>query len=48
MRIFTVIRPHQSRHQRPPERDQPATVPGALVRRRTVPGGVINNYHRAA
>jgi len=22
--------------------------PGALVRRRTVPGGVINDYHRAA
>jgi putative transposase len=42
-------RPHQSRHQRPPECDEPASMPpGALARRRTVPGGVINEYHRAA
>jgi len=48
-RHYNGHRPHQSRHQRPPECDELATVPpGALVRRRKVPGGVINEYHRAA
>jgi putative transposase len=42
-------RPHQSRHQRPPDCDEPVTVPlNASVRRRTVLGGVINEYHLAA
>ena len=42
-------RPHQSRHQRPPDHDKPAIVPlDALVRRRKLFGGVINEYHRAA
>ena len=42
-------RPHQSRHQRPPDRDEPAVVPlNASVKRRKVLGGVINQYHRAA
>jgi putative transposase len=42
-------RPHQSRQQRPPGHDEPVAVPpGAPVWRRKVPGGVINEYHRAA
>ena len=42
-------RPHQSRHQRPPDCDEPIVVPlNALVKRRQVLGGVINEYHRAA
>jgi len=48
-RHYNGHRPHQSRHQRPPECHQPATTPpGALVRCRTAPGGVINDYHRAS
>jgi putative transposase len=42
-------RPRQSRHQRPPDQDGPAVAPlSSPVRRRRVPGGVINEYHRAA
>lgn len=42
-------RPHQSRCQRPPGHDEPALVPpGTPVQRRKVPGGVINEYRRAA
>ena len=42
-------RPHQSRQQRPPDHDEIAVVPlDALVQRRKVLGGVINEYHRAA
>ena len=42
-------RPHQSRQQRPPDRDQPVVVSlEAPIRRRQVLGGVINEYHRAA
>jgi putative transposase len=42
-------RPHQSRHQRPPDSDEPVVVPlAASVKRRKVLGGVINEYYRAA
>jgi putative transposase len=42
-------RPHQSRHQRPPDCNEPAVVPlNAPVRCRKVLGGVVNEYHRAA
>jgi len=42
-------RPHQSRHQRPPDHDGQASPPLDLpVRRRKVLGGVINEYYRAA
>jgi hypothetical protein len=42
-------RPHQFRCQRPPDHDEPALVPpGTPVQRRKVPGGVINEYRRAA
>jgi putative transposase len=42
-------RPHQSRGQRPPDRDEPAVVPlGAPVRRRKVLGGMINEYYWVA
>jgi hypothetical protein len=42
-------RPHQSRRQRPPDRDDQSTVPLDLpVQRRKVLGGVINEYYRAA
>jgi hypothetical protein len=41
---------HQSRQQRPPDHDGPVVIPldAHGVRRRKVPGGVINEYHRAA
>jgi putative transposase len=42
-------RPHQSRQQRPPDQDGQVSPPRDLpVRRRKVPGGVINEYYRAA
>ena len=42
-------RPHQSRQQRPPDRDDQARVPQDLpVERRKVLGGVINEYYHAA
>jgi putative transposase len=42
-------RPHQSRQQRPPDRDDQARVPLDLpARRRKVPGGMINEYYHAA
>jgi hypothetical protein len=41
-------RPHQSRQQRPPDRDDQARVPLDLpVKRRKVLGGVINEYYQA-
>src|SRR5215472_2539321 len=42
-------RPHQSRHQRPPNCDEPVVVPfAASVKRRKVLGGLINEYYRAS
>jgi putative transposase len=42
-------RPHQSRQQRPPDRDDQARVPPDLqVQRRKVLGGMINEYYHAA
>jgi hypothetical protein len=42
-------RPHQSRQQRPPDRDdQPNAQPDLPVHRRKVLGGVINEYYQAA
>jgi hypothetical protein len=42
-------RPHQSRHQRPPDYDESVVVPMDMpVQRRRILGGVINEYHRAA
>jgi putative transposase len=42
-------RPHQSRHQRPPDHNESAVVSlQAPVRHRKLLGGVINEYHRAA
>jgi hypothetical protein len=42
-------RPHQARHPRPPDHDEPVVVrPGPPPQRRKAPGGVINEYHRAA
>jgi putative transposase len=46
---YNSHRPHQSRRQRPPSHDEPASAPlAAPVRRRKLLGGVINEYHRAA
>jgi len=42
-------RPHQSRQQRPPNQEEPVTVPlDCPVRRRKILGGVIKEYHQAA
>jgi transposase InsO family protein len=42
-------RPHQSRRQRPPDHDEPAVISmEGWIRRRTVLGGLINDYYRAA
>jgi len=46
---YNAHRPHQSRQQRPPDRDDQARVPLDLpVQRRKVLGGVINEYYHAA
>jgi putative transposase len=48
-RRYNGHRPRQSLQQRPPDHDEPVVVPlEAPVQRRKVPGGVINEYHRAA
>jgi putative transposase len=42
-------RPHQSRQQRPPGLDNPASAPPDLpVQQRKVLGGLINEYYQAA
>jgi putative transposase len=42
-------RPHRSRHLRPPRPDHPAAdLPQDRIKRRTVLGGLINEYERAA
>src|SRR5690348_10933300 len=49
VRHYNGHRPHQSRQQRPPDHDEPAVVQlDALVQRRKILGGVINEYYRAA
>jgi putative transposase len=49
VRHYNGHRPHQSRQQRPPDHDESAVIPlDAVVQRRKVLGGVINEYHRAA
>jgi transposase InsO family protein len=43
-------RPHQSLHQQPPQPRQAQTPAptGSTIRRRTILGGLISEYHRAA
>jgi putative transposase len=45
-------RPHQGRHQLPPNKDQAAAalldLAAARVKRRTIPGGLISEYPQAA
>ncbi len=49
VRHYNGHRPHQSRQQRPPDHDESAVMPlDALVQRRKILGGVINEYYRAA
>jgi putative transposase len=46
---YNQHRPHQSRQQRPPDQGDRASAPLDLpVQRRTVLGGVINEYYKAA
>jgi putative transposase len=48
-RHYNGHRPHQSRQQRPPDHDERGVIPrGALMQRRKILGGLINEYHRAA
>jgi putative transposase len=42
-------RPHQSRQQRPPDQDEHVVVPmEGRIKQRTVLGGMIKEYYRAA
>ena len=46
---YNQHRPHQSRHQEPPDLDDSASAPLDLpVQRRTVLSGLINEYYQAA
>ncbi|MEH1017943.1 integrase core domain-containing protein [Micromonospora sp. CPCC 206060] len=49
VRHFNHHRAHQGRGQVPPNREPDIVMPiDGVVRRRRRPGGVINEYHRAA
>jgi putative transposase len=49
VRHYNGHRPHQSRQKRPPDHEESAVIQlDALVQRRKILGGMINEYHRAA
>jgi putative transposase len=48
-RHYNGHRPHRARHLRPPRPDHPIpAIPAQQIRRRTIPGGLLNQYQPAA